>query len=181
MDQENQQDGGQDNPAWMTHANLITALVFVALGLAIIWMSWNMPRLEVRRIHPSTIPGLVPMLLGGALTLCGALLAVDSWRNVRTSPGTWADLGRIFTGMVFVRVAVLSALVLVYTLGLIGQMPFWLATTIFVTGAIMVFEVYLTETPRSLLKSLPWALLQGVIVGISVSVLFERGFLVRLP
>src|SRR5690606_27508065 len=39
-------------------ADLITAIVLVLLGLAVTYASWTMDRLEVRRIHPSTIPGL---------------------------------------------------------------------------------------------------------------------------
>lgn len=170
----------QDNPAWLAQANFLTALVFVVLGIAIVWLSWNMPRLEVRRIHPATIPALVPLLLGGALTLCGGLLALGSWRQLDGREG-WAALGRLFTGMTFVRVATLTALVLVYTLGLIGLMPFWLAAAVFITAFIVIFEVYLSDTPRPLLTSLMWGVGQGLIIGIAVTLMFERGFLVRLP
>ncbi|MFN4211974.1 MAG: hypothetical protein ACK4G5_15505, partial [Devosia sp.] len=55
-------------------ADLITAVVLIALGLLVTYLSWTMPRLEARRIHPATIPGLVPIMLGVLLTLCGGLL-----------------------------------------------------------------------------------------------------------
>ena len=55
--------------ATRARADLITAIVLLALGLAVFYFSWTMDRLEVRRISPATIPGLVPMILGAALAL----------------------------------------------------------------------------------------------------------------
>ena len=79
------------------------------------------------------------------------------------------------------RVAAAMALILVYSLGLVGWLPFWLATAVFVTAFIVCFE-YLLEAPRpSLGRTLAWALGVGLFAGIAVVLVFERGFLVRLP
>ena len=69
-----------NDQAIRARADLITAFVLVGLGLVIFYLSWTMPRLEARHVHPATIPGLVPLFLSVALTLCGALLGLRSWR-----------------------------------------------------------------------------------------------------
>ena len=51
-------------------ADQVTALVFFVLGVAMAIGGYTMDRLEVRQIHPASIPGLVPMILGGLLALC---------------------------------------------------------------------------------------------------------------
>ncbi len=166
----------------MDRADLLTALVLLALGAAILWWSWAMPRLEVRRIHPLTVPGLVPGLLGGALMLCSAILGLRAWQRMRQDGGEgWRALARLMSSDAARRVAVLSALILTYTLVLVGLVPFWIATALFVFAAIAVFELVLTDQPRPLRAGLAWAAGQAVVVAVIVTLVFERGFLVRLP
>jgi len=160
-------------------ADLLTALVLVALGLAVLYLSWTMDRLEVRRIHPSTIPGLVPLVLGAALSLCGALLAWRSWRLA--TPGSGAALLRVLLSWTALRVAVVLALALVFTLGLVGRMPFWLAAGLFIFAFILLFETVLADEPRPFLVSLFWALAIAVAGGGGIYYVFGRIFLVRLP
>jgi hypothetical protein len=160
-------------------ADLVTALVLVALGLAVIYLSWTMPRLEARRIHPSTIPGLVPLFLGVGLTLLGGLLA---WRSSRIeAPGGWRDLVGVLRTREALRVGVLLALALVHTLVLVGLIPFWAAAMLFIFAFIMVFETWLNEGPADPVKSLVWALAIAVAGGGGIYLVFERIFLVRLP
>ena len=40
----------------MAQADRIAAVVFLALGLAMLAGGWTMDRLEARRIHPASIP-----------------------------------------------------------------------------------------------------------------------------
>ena len=161
-------------------ADLITGLLFVLVGLAVLYGSWTMPRLANRGIHPLTAPGLVPGLLALALLVCGGLLAAGAWRGGGIAGGL-AALAAILRGPVTGRVAAAMALILVYSLGLVGWLPFWLATAVFVTAFIVCFE-YLLEAPRPPLgRTLAWALGVGLFAGIAVVLVFERGFLVRLP
>lgn len=160
-------------------ADLITAVVLVALGLAVVYFSWTMDRLEVRRIHPATIPGLVPLILGGALTLCGSLLF---FRSVRLDqPGAGAPLVRTLVSWSAIRVATALGLALVYTLLLVGNLPFWLASSLFVFTFITLFETVLADHPGSLVRTLIWAGFVALIGGLGVYVVFDRIFLVRLP
>lgn len=160
-------------------ADFITALVLVALGLAVVYLSWTMDRLEVRRINPSTIPGLVPLILGIALTLCGGLLAIRSARLA--TPGSGAGLIRVLLSWTYLRVFVILGLALVFTLGLMGRMPFWLAAGLFIFAFIVLFETVLADEPKPLVSSLLWALSIAILGGGGVYYVFERIFLVRLP
>lgn len=163
----------------MVRADLLAGLFFIVLGVAIFYGAWTMDRLEVRRIHPFTVPGLVPGLLSMALTLCGGILALRSLRS--PAPGGWQHLTGAVVSRAAGRAGAVMALALVYTLGLIGTLPFWAATGIFVFAFIIVFECWLAEPRRPLLTTLPWATGLAVTTAIVVTLVFERAFLVRLP
>lgn len=163
----------------MIRADLLAGVFFIGLGLLVFYGSWTMDRLEVRRIQPLSAPGLVPGLLSIALTICGLVLTI---RSLRTAlPGGWSQLGRALVSPAAGRALTVMVLALVYTLGLIGHMPFWLATGIFLFAFIMVFETWLANPRRPLLVSLPWALGIAIVISAAVTFTFERAFLVRLP
>lgn len=168
------------NGAHMVRADLLTGLVLLGLGVAVIWMSWEMPRLEMRRIHPATVPGLVPGLLGIALAICGTILVARSVRVAGDGAG-WRRFGAAFMSIAAARVAVTMVLALGYALVLVGWLPFWAASAVFVFVFILVFERVFAASPHPLWRTVLTAGLQAVIVGVTVSVVFETGFLVRLP
>lgn len=174
---DSQTDAGEN--ALRARADLLTAIVLVALGVAVFYLSWTMPRLEARRINPSTIPGLVPIALSIALTILGALLAWRSWRI--EAPGGWQGLAAALTGAAARRVWVVLALALIHTLVLVGWLPFWAAGMLFIFSFILVFELWLTHGPVTPLRSLLWATAIAVIGGGGIYLVFERIFLVRLP
>lgn len=162
----------------MARVDLIAATIFIALGAAVAYLSWIMPRLENRGVHLLTVPGLVPGMLGLLLAICGLIVLVRALRSARMP---WRAFLAGLAGNESLRASVVALLALVYTLGLVGRLPFWAATALFVLVFILIFEVYLTDAPKPLLKSLPWA--AGISVGtaIAVTLVFERAFLVRLP
>src|SRR5258708_9033460 len=61
-------------------SDFLSALGWMALGIAILIGSVMMERLEKQGINPYTIPGLLPGLPGLAMTILGTLLAARSWR-----------------------------------------------------------------------------------------------------
>jgi putative tricarboxylic transport membrane protein len=79
------------------------------------------------------------------------------------------------------RVFVILGLALVFTLGLMGRMPFWLAAGLFIFAFIVLFETVLADEPKPLISSLLWALSIAILGGGGVYYVFERIFLVRLP
>lgn len=160
-------------------ADLITSILLTAIGIWVFYLSYEMPRLEARRIHPSTIPGLVPMVLGAGLALCGALLV---WRSYKTpSVGGWSGLVDLFKTMTVARIVAAMVLVGVFALGLVGWLPFWAASMVFIFAFVVTFELILTDAPVPLVRSLVWALLTAVCAGGGIYYLFAKIFLVRLP
>ncbi|UXN73577.1 tripartite tricarboxylate transporter TctB family protein [Devosia sp. A8/3-2] len=157
----------------------MTAFVLVAPGLAVIYLSRTMPRLEARRIHPATIPGLVPLFLGIGLTCCGGLLLWRSWRI--EALGGWQNLFDLLKTREALRIGVVLGLALIHTLVLVGLIPFWAAAMLFIFAFIMIFETWLSEGPAEPLKSFCWALTIAVVGGGGIYLVFERIFLVRLP
>jgi hypothetical protein len=175
----NGEEAGKADNARMARADLVMAVFLIVLGVAIFYGAWTMPRLEIRRIHPLTVPGLVPGMLAVALTICGVILGVRATRT--RAPGDWAEFAATLRGREAMRALVAAALGFGYALGLIGRMPFWAATGIFVFAFILIFEVWLAEPKRRLLASAPWALGLAVVASVAVTLVFERAFLVRLP
>ena len=152
-------------PLDSARADRVTAALLLAVGLALIWAGWSMDRLEMRRIHPASIPGLLPMLLGAALAVCAALLfrsARDP--NAPEPAGSPRDLGYA------------AALCLIYALVLVGTVPFTLATGLFVAAFLVVFD-----RDRPVARRLLPAAIYGAVAATAISALFRHAFLVRLP
>lgn len=132
-------------------------------GGLIVYASWTMDRLERHGAALYTAPGLVPGLLGLVLVVLGAALALRKRGISASSPAIrWGNTPLVL------------ALCLGYAIGLIGRMPFWLATFVFVTAFIAIFE-YPSRRRMAL------APLYGAATSLAVSNLFEAVFLVRLP
>ena len=156
-------------------ADLITGVVLLVLAAAVIYGGWTMDRLEIRRIHPASIPGLVPIGLGIALAIAAAALVLRAWRTLPASgeESVQSDRG--------VRLAATLALCLLYAIGLVGHVPYAFATGLFVFAFIAVFEWQEAGRAGRRVRSLATALVQAVLVAGVVSVAFEKLFLVRLP
>lgn len=165
-------------PTRMDRADFLTALGVVALGLGAAVESWRMPRLEQLDINPYTAPGIVPGVIGVVLTALGlALLARSAarggWRLAAvTEP---APDGRA------ARLALALALTVGYAAGLVGRLPFWLATGLFVFAFIAVFEWRLAADRTGRLRGLAIAAAEAVAVSAAVTFVFQSIFLVRLP
>lgn len=158
------------------NADRITAVILLAFGAAVTYGGWVMDRLEIRRIHPASIPGLLPILLGIALMICAVVLYVQT--RDKAEAGTNLSSA---VPMRMGRLALILAVTLAYALGLVGTLPFWAATFVFVAGFICVFDWPADVNPRSLSRLALAATIEGVAVAVAVSLLFEKAFLVRLP
>lgn len=156
----------------MKNADLATSLVLVLLGVAMIWGGFVMDRLDVRGIHPASIPGLVPMGVGGAISLCGLLLFTTS---LRSKEHLSIDLGDTR------KLAWAVGLCVTFALFLVGHIPFFLAAFIFVSVTTVRFSwregAGLTGNRRQII----FALLSGFVFSALITLLFRYAFLVRLP
>lgn len=136
---------------------------------------YTMDRLPVRQIHPLSIPGLVPMLLGGALAFCALILFYQS-RPVRDSePDTIMATGSAS------RLALTVGLTLTYAIFLVGWLPFFWATALFVFAFTLVFSWAEAQDPRAQILTVVKSVVFGGVAAIAIVLLFEKAFLVRLP
>lgn len=146
------------------------SILLTAFGAVVTFESWRMPRLENLGIDPMSAPGLTPGLLGMVLTGLGLALFA---RGVRAAP----DAEPVGAEAGWGRFAVTLALCLGYALILLGRVPFWMATAVFVAAFILAFTWREPPAWRTGLIGVALAL----VVAVAVTLLFERVFLVRLP
>lgn len=159
----------------MAQADRVTAIVLAVLGLAMLAGGWTMDRLEIRRIHPASIPGLVPMILGALLTLCAGLL----WRSARSAEGHGAE--PFLSGGSWSRLIATGGICTFYALILIGWLPFFWATALFVAGFGLLFAWPRDAGLRSAGLAIARSAGFGLVVALATALLFEQVFLVRLP
>ena len=165
---------GGDRPS--ARADFLFGLGWIVFGAAVIAGAWAMERFESQGATLYSMPGLVPGLLGGMLALLGAVLCargVAQGALKAPSQPLWPGWNR----------ALLLAIgfMLVYALGFVGRMPFWLATFLFVAGSIGFFEWTERGASGQRVRGLVVALLCGAFTAALVAVTFEQVFLVRLP
>lgn len=145
---------------------------WAGFGLLIVVLAWRMERFESMGAELYTMPGFVPGMLGGVLLLLGTVLMLRSWRRSRQQAGT-PTAEPLFNR----RIAIMLALSLAYAAGLIGRVPFWLATAVFVAVFVAIFAPPEQAPARRLMV----ALLAGVLTSAVVTFVFQQIFLVRLP
>lgn len=145
------------------------SLFWLAAGGLIVAESSRMDRLEHLNVNPYTVPGLVPGLLGAMMVVLAVALAVRSLlrRGEVQQPTEAATWGRFGLAV---------ALFLIYALGLVSRVPFWLATLIFVSAFVALFR-----WPEMRARGLVLALVYGACTAAAVTFLFQHIFLVQLP
>jgi hypothetical protein len=163
-------------------SDFFSALGWMGLGIAILIGSVMMDRLEKQDINPYTIPGLLPGLLGIAMIILGAVLALRSWRHgllahaVSTGPAMRQAERK--------RLVLVLGLCLTFGVVLVGHgLPFWLAAAIFVMVSIIALQAGqdpLTGHRISLRLAVTAAAI-GLGAGFAITLVFQELFLVRLP
>lgn len=155
--------------------DLAVAIFFFVLGAAIFLQAWNMPTFRERGGDVFTAPGIVPGFYGLVISLLAALLG---WRAIgRRRRGLGATSQESATAGLS-GLALVIALCLIYAVVLVTRLPFWLASALFVTAFVLIFE-WSGKTDRKRLVATAAAI--GLGAGLAVSLVFEKLFLVRLP
>ena len=163
-------------------SDLKDAIAWIIFGIAVLVASVTMDRLEQQHINPVTVPGLLPGLLGIAMILLGAVMAVRSLRlgalAHATPPRTPHQ--RESSRRVWIAIALCCG----YGVVLVGHgIPFWIASSIYVTISILVFRRMSSDPVERRLDARAWmlALVIGVLSSVTTWLVFERVFLVRMP
>lgn len=165
---------GEKAPA-SPRADLITAAVLFALGVAIVQQALAMPRFVEQSGTGLTAPGIVPGFYGVMIALLSLVLGLRAMRR-----GGWAVHGAASapTGDGR-RLAIAALLGVLYSGVLVGRVPFWAASALFVFAFTTVFEW--DQAPERRLRRIAEAAAIGLTTGITVMLAFEKLFLLRLP
>jgi hypothetical protein len=158
-------------------ADIAWSLIWMVFGAAVLYGAWTMDRLEKLNINPYTAPGLVPGILGIGLIALGGLLLLRSLRaqSVAASGGAAHPL-------LTPRLLLALTLCLIYGLVLVGRgLPFWLATFVFVSAAIVSFQWPERRARGEVAKGALLAVICGAATAAAVTIVFQEIFLVRLP
>ena len=158
-------------------ADIAVATILLAIGIAMCVGGYTMDRLENRNIHPASFPGLVPMILGAVMALMSLMLILGQLRAPRTAGAPGEDFSR----EELTRLAAVGALCLFYAIVLVGNVHFWLASSLFVGTFTALFEPGEARTPRARATRLLAIAVFAIGIGWAIATLFETGFLVRLP
>lgn len=167
----------------MTNRTLdrISGLVFLALGTLVMLGAWAMPRFEAQGAQLYQSPGLTPGVLGLALAICGLILAFRRARADSGETSYWTSV--IGTPANRKRAFAALALTLIYGAVLFGNVPYIVATFLFVFAFVVTFEIVLKpeESSRRIVPSLVAALLLGLAASFGSQYVFQTLFLIQLP
>ena len=168
----------QPTPA---RVDLWIAAVFFVFGSAAAWQAFLMPRYADQKGEIYTAPGLVPGFYSIVIVMLSIWLAVRAVRQGAlradveqpspSKPKSTSDL----------RLALAAGLGLFFVIGLIGHVPFWLASAIFVASFTIVFEWQSGQSALLRARRVGEAIVLGLATGAAVTLIFERFFYVRLP
>ncbi len=155
-------------------ADRIGGAFWIVFGAALIVMALGMDIPEHLGATFLNGPGFVPMLLGGALCLLGTILIL------RTRSGNLAAfLDPPGSAREWRAIAAL-ALMLVYSVGLVGRAPFAPSTAAFIAVFIIVFNLPAAGA-RDLAKLAAKAAVTAAVTTAAVVYVFQNLFYVRLP
>jgi hypothetical protein len=156
-------------------------VAWAALGCVIVVLSWQMDRMTQQGATLHTAPGLWPGIVGAVLAVLGGVLVLRSWRRAQRIgwDAAEADATDYAPRSSF---ALATAMFFVYALLLVGRgLPFWLGTALFVTAFVFLFQYAQRKAAGKVARGLVVALACGVLTALTVTLVFEQLFYVRLP
>jgi hypothetical protein len=158
-------------------ADLWTAAVLLAFGLGVLALCLRMPTFVEQSHTGLTAPGIVPGFHAVVISFLAILLGLRAIRRGALRGG--AAQGRALEPGDARRLLMAAVLGTVYAGLLVGRLPFWIASALFVFAFTAAFEW--EQGPERRGRRLVEAGLLGLGTGVAVMLVFERVFLVRLP
>ncbi|QYU70672.1 tripartite tricarboxylate transporter TctB family protein [Leptolyngbya sp. 15MV] len=157
-------------------ADLYTAAVLFCFALAVLAVAWTMPTFVEQSGTGLTAPGIVPGFHATIVAILSLLLGLRAIRRgALRQPGSRRALGPGDAR----SLGTAAALGVLYAGVMVGRLPFWLASAIFVFAFCAAFEW--SQGPQGRARRLIEAAALGLGTGLAVMLVFERVFLVRLP
>ncbi|MBX6368940.1 MAG: tripartite tricarboxylate transporter TctB family protein [Rhodospirillales bacterium] len=161
-------------------ADLVTAAALLAFAAAVLEEAWRMPRFTETGGDVFTAPGIVPGFYAVVIGLLALALAVRALGDGALRRGP-AEPDPEATPQSLRRMFMAAGLGLVFIVGLVGAMPFWLAATLYIAAFIIVFEWRPGLSAAARARTLIAPVVIGLATGFAVTVVFEKIFLVQLP
>jgi hypothetical protein len=161
--------------------DLWIALVFFVFGAAVTYLAFLMPTYANQKGEIYTAPGLVPGLYGIVMVGLSIWLGVRAIRQGALRAGDPQTIAIGAEASVDRKLLLAAGLCLVFVVGLLGRMPFWLSSAIFVAAFTVIFEWQADRSWPMTVRRMGEAVLLGVATGVAVTVVFEKFFYVRLP
>ena len=159
-------------------SDLISGGVWVVIGTAIAIGSWNMDRLANQGVPPFAAPGLVPGVLGVLILLTAMVIVVRSVQRGALRPEGAGKAGKMTPG----RAALTLALCLGFAGGLVGHgLPFWAAASIYLFLHIFLLQLPERRAAGQVGRGVAVAAAVALGAGLTISLMFQYAFLVRLP
>ncbi len=166
----------------MPKADFATSLGLTAFGTFVLVVSIRMPRFQEQGANPYSVPGIVPGLVGAILAALGVVLLVRSiLRGGHRTGITGRTVVEFFREESSRRIFLTIVASVIYGLVLIGTVPFYLATGIYVFAFVMIFEYEFRKPLKEQWRRVAVALLMAVLVAGIVTAVFQYLFLVNLP
>ncbi len=166
----------------MAKADFYTALFLMVLGIGVVEESWRMPRFADLGSSVWSSPGITPGMVGVVLAAMGAILFFRSRQEMRAKPeGDTTGVDRAS----WIRAGYTLVLCLIYGIGLVGRIPFQLASFLFMLAFIVSFDFYDNRDAYRdrlrLLRRLVAAAVIAAVAAWAISKVFQDIFFVRLP
>jgi putative tricarboxylic transport membrane protein len=166
----------------MARADFLTGIGLILLSLYVLFESWRMPRLEHLKVHPLSVPGVVTAFIGMVLLLFGVILVIRSiMRGGHRLRITHEGFRRLFHQSGNQRLLLTAILTIGYSIFLIGTLPYWLATGLFILVFILLFEWERGMSVAQRRRCIISAVLIATLSSAAITLVFERLFLVSLP
>ncbi|MDF3072914.1 MAG: hypothetical protein K0S54_581 [Alphaproteobacteria bacterium] len=169
-------------PPPSARGDFITAAILLAFALAIIAEALRMPTFEAATGSAFTAPGIVPGFHGTVIAVLSIALAARSIYRGAFKPGGGKPVGyEGLPGISLKRLFIAAGLGIVYAVVLVGWLPFWLASSLFIAAFTIIFEWDASAPMPLRVRRIVTASILGLVVGAAVYLLFQELFLVRLP
>jgi hypothetical protein len=166
----------------LPRADFITSFILIAFGSSVLITSLRMPRLQEQQVNPFSVPGLVPGLLGAIIGFLGLVLLLRSVRRKGYLLGVTSQTTRGFFSAETTRRFSLTILIsVIYALGMLGRMPYPLATALYIFVFIVIFEYRRDQRFTAQWKRVAWAAFIAVVASAAVTGVFRYAFYVTLP
>jgi hypothetical protein len=166
----------------MPRADFLTSMILIVVGVAIFWISLEMPRYEDQGGSFLDSPGIVPAILGLLIAALSLVVFIRSIVRKGYNLG-WnkASFTAVLKDTKTVRMLVTIGFGIFYGLFLMRLLHFIASTLVFIFMFIMVFEWDLKKSLAAQWKVPVFAAVIAVGVTAGVYGAFQYLFLVNLP